>query len=381
MALIDRLKFDFPKGVLAYKWPSENLTVGAQLIVNESQEALFFKSGKALDLFGPGTHTLSSANLPFLQKLINLPFGGQTPFAAEVYFINKNVEFSQDWGTKTPIMLLDPRYRVTIPIRSYGQYAIRIENSREFILNVVGTSPGALANSTATNMLSSPIISCIQQGLSDFMIQNKITALELPGHTMALVDHVIRILSSRYKTFGVGLVNFTIESINFDPKDESVSKLRAILDESARLEIVGEAFRKNQDFYRTERQFDVMQSASESSSPIGGVMGAALGIGMGFGAAGSAGDIAKQAMAKENPSNSTCPKCNSQCKLGSKFCDNCGGSLVETTKICINCKAENSKESKYCFSCGTLMGIPKCSKCNADLIAGAKFCNQCGSKT
>lgn len=381
MALIDRLKFDFPKGMLAYKWPSENLTVGTQLIVNESQEALFFKSGKALDLFGPGTHTLSSANLPFLHKLINLPFGGQTPFAAEVYFINKKVEFSQDWGTKTPILLIDPRYKVTIPIRGYGQYAIKIENSREFILNVVGTSPGALANSTATNMLSSPIISCIQQGLSDFMIQNKISALELPAHTMALVDHVIRILSSRYKTFGVGLVNFTIESINFDPKDESVAKLRAILDESARLEIVGEAFRKNQDFYRTERQFDVMQSASESSSPIGSVMGAALGIGMGFGAAGSAGDIAKQAMAKENPSSFTCPKCNSKCKLGSKFCDNCGESLGETTKICINCKTQNSNESKYCFSCGTLMGIPKCSKCNADLKAGAKFCNQCGSKT
>lgn len=154
MALIDRLKYDFPPDVLVYKWPSEDLTLGAQLIVNESQEAIFFKGGKALDLFGPGTHTLSSANLPLLQKLINLPLGGKTPFAAEVYFVNKTVAFAQDWGTKAPIMLLDPRYRVTIPLRGYGQYAVRVENSREFVVHVVDASPGALASTTATSMLA-----------------------------------------------------------------------------------------------------------------------------------------------------------------------------------------------------------------------------------
>ena len=96
MALIDRIKTppEWTPDVLVWKWPSDQLTLGAQLIVNESQEAIFFKGGKALDLFGPGTHTLSSGNIPLLQKLINLPFGGQTPFSAEVYFVNKCIFFS-----------------------------------------------------------------------------------------------------------------------------------------------------------------------------------------------------------------------------------------------------------------------------------------------
>jgi membrane protease subunit (stomatin/prohibitin family) len=76
--------------------------MGAQLIVNESQEALFFKGGKALDVFGPGTHTLSSSNVPILQKLINLPFGGQTPFTAEVWFVNKTVKRNLKWEPKHP---------------------------------------------------------------------------------------------------------------------------------------------------------------------------------------------------------------------------------------------------------------------------------------
>ena len=303
MALIDRIKTppEWTPDVLVWKWPSDQLTLGAQLIVNESQEAIFFKGGKALDLFGPGTHTLSSGNIPLLQKLINLPFGGQTPFSAEVYFINKTVSFAQDWGTKTPIMLLDPRYRVTIPLRGYGQYAIRIENSREFVVQVVGASQGAIASTTANSMLESPIVTCIQQAFGDYLVHKRITALELPAHTLSIVDHVIELLRKSYRTFGVELINFTVESINFDPMDESVARLRGMLDEAARLDVMGDAFRRNQDFYRVERQFDVMQGAAESDGAAGNLMGAAMGLGMGFGAAGPAGEVAKEGVQNTAP--------------------------------------------------------------------------------
>ncbi len=380
MALIDRVKYDFPPDVLVFKWPSEDLTLGAQLIVNESQEAIFYKGGQALDLFGPGTHTLSSANLPLLRKLINLPFGGKTPFAAEVYFVNKTVAFAQDWGTKTPIMLLDPRYRVTIPLRCYGQYAVRIENSREFVVHVVDTFPGTLASTTATKMLASPIVTCTQQALGDYLVEKRITALELPAHTLALVDHVTELLRGHYKTFGIDLVNFTIESINFDLKDESVERLRGMLDEAARLDVVGDAFRRNQDFYRVGRQFDVLQGAAEAGGAAGSVMGAAMGIGMGFGVAGPAGDIAKQSMAPEPAAPPRCPKCNAPFKPGSKFCNECGGELGAELKLCRECKAENVATAKVCNTCGRPMGALKCKKCGADLGPTAKFCNECGEK-
>lgn len=382
MALIDRIKTppEWTPDVLVWKWPSDQLTLGAQLIVNESQEAIFFKGGQALDLFGPGTHTLSSGNIPLLQKLINLPFGGQTPFSAEVYFINKTVSFAQDWGTKTPIMLLDPRYRVTIPLRGYGQYAIRIENSREFVVQVVGASQGAIAGATANNMLESPIVTCIQQAFGDYLVQKRITALELPAHTLSIVDHVIELLRKSYRTFGVELINFTVESINFDPKDESVARLRGMLDEAARLDVMGDAFRRNQDFYRVERQFDVMQGAAESDGAAGNLMGAAMGLGMGFGAAGPAGEVAKQAMAPEPVTLLHCPKCNASYKPGSKFCNDCGTQLGADLKLCPACKAENVSTAKFCNSCGCPMGVTKCKRCGADLGSGSKFCNECGEK-
>lgn len=90
MAIIDRIKYDGNSNGsqwLIYKCPSEQFVLGSQLIVNQGQEALFFKGGEALDLFGPGTHTLSTGNLPILNKLVNLPFGGKTPFSAEIYYI------------------------------------------------------------------------------------------------------------------------------------------------------------------------------------------------------------------------------------------------------------------------------------------------------
>jgi membrane protease subunit (stomatin/prohibitin family) len=277
-------------------------------------------------------------------------------------------------------MLLDPRFRVTIPLRGYGQYAVRVENSREFVVHVVDASPGALASTTATSMLASPVVTCIQQGFGDYLVQKRITALELPAHTLALVDHVIELLRSRYKTFGIDLVNFTIESINFDPKDESVARLRGMLDEAARLDVVGDAFRRNQDFYRVDRQFDVLQGAAEAGGAAGSVMGAAMGIGMGFGVAGPAGEVAKQSMASEPAAPPTCSKCNAPYKPGSKFCSECGGELGAAPKLCAECKAENVATAKFCIACGRPMGAFKCKKCGAGLGSSAKFCNECGEK-
>jgi membrane protease subunit (stomatin/prohibitin family) len=380
MPLIDRIKHEFLPDELVYKWPSEDLTLGAQLIVNESQEAIFYKSGQALDLFGPGTHTLSSANLPLLRKLINLPFGGKTPFAAEVYFINKTVAFAQDWGTSTPIMLLDARYHVAVPLRGYGQYAMRIENSREFVVHVFGTSPRESTTVTAIAMLASPIVTCIQQAFGDYLVQKRITALELPAHALALVEYAAELLCNHYKMFGIELVNFTIESINFDPMDESVVQLRSMLDEAARLDIVADAFRRNQDFYRIDRQFDVLGRAADAAGAAGGAMGAAIGIGMGFGAAGPAGDIAKQSMAPEPSAPLRCPKCNVAYPPGAKFCNECGEGLDAQFKPCPECKAENVPTARFCNTCGRPMGVLKCKKCGADLGRTAKFCNECGEK-
>ena len=387
MALVDRIKFDGPPGVLVWKWrradsnrPADDLALGAQLIVNEGQEAIFYKGGQALDLFGPGTHTLTTGNLPLLRKIINLPFGGQTPFAAEVYFINKSVSLAKDWGSKTPVMLLDPRYRVTIPLRGYGSYAIRVVNSREFVVQVVGASASALADATALHLLDSPILTCVQQSFGDYLVEQKICALDLPAHTLKLGKHVADLLAANYQTFGVELLNFAVESINFDPKDESVQRLRTLLDEAARLDIVGDAARRNQDFYRADRQFDVLKTAAQTVGQTGDLLGAGLGLGLGFGMARPASDLVKEAMAPQSLSTPTCPKCGAPYKTGGKFCVECGTEFSPAMVRCPDCASENVSSAKFCINCGRPLDRTTCPKCGASMSAGAKFCAQCGEK-
>lgn len=387
MALIDRVKFGGPPNTLVWRWPGDSLVLGTQLIVNESQEALFFKGGQALDLFGPGTHTLATANIPLLQKLVNLPFGGKTPFSAEIYFVSRAVVPGQGWGTKTPVMLEDSKYGVTIPLRGYGEYSVRVDNAREFVTEIVGTSAGTRADAAASSIVETLILSSIQQAFGEFLVHKGVSALKLPAYAGELTDLAFQRLSDRYRTFGLELINFTIESINFDPNDESVKKLRASLDEASRLNVVGDAFRQNQDFYRAERQFDVMQSAAEGEGAAGALMGATMGVGMGFGMAGRTGDVARDAMAPPARSEAApvagprCSECGEAHPPGAKFCNACGQGLVAPARPCAGCGAENNPAAKFCSECGAGLGRKSCSECGTELEAGARFCSECGTRT
>jgi membrane protease subunit (stomatin/prohibitin family) len=410
LALLDRVKFDGPPDVLVWKWPHESLTLGAQVVVNESQQALFYKSGQALDLFEPGTHTLSTGNLPFLQKIVNLPFGGKTPFAAEIYFISKAVALGQDWGTKTPVLIMDPKYNVSIPLRAYGSFALRVVNAREFVTQIAGASGGGTrgsiaadviskafvaqvapiaphaenvnlvgtsANDTARNLLESLIIACVQQAVGAHLSEQSISVLDLPSQILMLAKRTEVLLKEHYQTFGVELINFVLESINFDPNDESVRHLRSMLNEAARLSLVGDAFRKNQDFYRAERQFDVLEGAAEGGGGASALMGAAMGVGMGFGVAGPAGALAKESMATPSVA---CAKCGGLTAPGTKFCPTCGEQLTVLSKACPSCSAPNLDKAKFCSNCGTPITQTRCGKCRAELVPGSKFCPQCGEK-
>jgi len=130
MAIVEVVKYNGTPDVFAWKFPNEQLGTWTQVIVNESQEAVLFKGGQALDIFGPGRHTLSTANIPLLNKVINLPFGGRSPFAAEVWYINKVHSLDIKWGTPTPIQLKDPKYNIFVPLRSFGQFGIQSVNPR-----------------------------------------------------------------------------------------------------------------------------------------------------------------------------------------------------------------------------------------------------------
>ena len=346
MAIIDRIKYDGnPNGSqwLIYKCPSEQFVLGSQLIVGQGQEALFIKGGEALDLFGPGTHTLSTGNLPILNKLVNLPFGGKTPFSAEVYYINKTVNLDMKWGTSTPIPLEDPKYGLILNIGARGQYGINIIDSRLFVSRIIGAIPnGATANELIILRYFNGLInSKIKSVTAEYMIKKQISFLEISQYLSELSDAFKATLNDEFERFGIEVVNFYCVSIA--PKPEEYEKLRGYKEELA----------LGTGFYQQRRSLDILEKLAENPSS-GGMANAGIGLGMGLGVLGQMSQAFGGVSQNLNPTPSeqqiTCPKCGAIIQNGMKFCGECGNPLTESK--CPNCGFENKAGIKFCGNCG-----------------------------
>jgi len=275
MAIIDRLKFDGGADDLVWRFPTDQVVWGSQLIVNESQEAVFFKGGKALDVFGPGTYTLKTGNIPLLEKVVNLVFGGDTPFAAEVWFINKRSFTNLRWGTKTPIQAQDPKYGLFVPVRAFGQYGIKIADSQTFLTEIVGTQ-----HKTTTEDISGYLKGVITSKLSDILAEmlaegsvNIVTLSTQIEETSTAAQGKLKEAFSKY---GLEMIEFFVESINVPEDDPSVQKLKTALADKAEMDILGEK-------YQQKRMLDIGEKAASNVGGAAGMgMGAGLGIGMGM---------------------------------------------------------------------------------------------------
>jgi len=141
-SIIEVIKYDGPNDILVWKFPNEDFNTNTQLIVGPSQEAIFVKGGQVLERFISGTYTLSTKNYPFIRSLVGLATGGVSPFSCSVYYVNKVISMGIDWGTDTPISVVDPIYHVPIDIRSYGDFALQVENGHKLMEKLVGQSYG-----------------------------------------------------------------------------------------------------------------------------------------------------------------------------------------------------------------------------------------------
>lgn len=327
MIIIDRIKYDGNPNEfqwLIYKCPSEQFVLGSQLIVNQGQEALFFKGGKALDLFGPGTHTLSIKNLPILNKFVNLPFGGKTPFTAEVYYINKTVNLDMKWGTSTPIPLEDPKYGLILNVGARGQYGITIKDSRLFVSKIIGAIPNGTSIDSLFIMkyFNGLINSKIKSVTAAYMIQKQISFLEISQFLSELSNVFQETLNEEFDCFGIQLVNFYCESIA--PKLEEYEKLRGYKEELA----------LGQGFYQQRRSLDILEKLVECQSD------SSIDV-----------DIAQNINTILTDTQITCSEHGVQNNSTMKFCDSCGNKLIATI-ICPHCGKEIPDGMKFCGECG-----------------------------
>ncbi len=278
---IDRIKYNAEEDELVWKFPYENLSTGAQLIVNQSQEAVFVKGGAIADIFGAGTHTLSANNIPILQKLVNLPFGGQSPFTAEVWYVNKTIRRNLKFGTPQPIDLLDPLYGVSIPIRSFGEFGMQITDSSAFLQQMVGTLH-LFTTYDVIEQFKSLVVQKLTASISKFVIQKEITVVKINAYIDDVANYVRDAINEEFAQYGVRIASFNITSLNFDKDDPNVQKILDSQSEAAKRRMEGYT-------YQQERQLDVMETAAGNEGSAGQMMGAGMGLGMGFGVGGAFG--------------------------------------------------------------------------------------------
>lgn len=299
MAIIDRVKWDGSPNLLAWKFPSQELSTWTQLIVNESQEAYVVRGGVYDGPFGAGRHTLSTENLPFLTELIGLPFGGASPFTAEVWFVNKVTNLDIRWGTPDAIQLQDPKYGIMVPVRAFGQYGIQIQDSKRFLLKLVGTLPG-FDTDTLSAYFKGVFTTRIKTEIANAIIRTGQSVLEISTQLESLSALLKNSLSADVADYGVCLSQFNIHSINVPEDDPAVRTLKAALAKRAEMGIVG--FN-----YHQERSFDVMQTAAGNEGSAGVLMGAGLGVGMGVGMGPGLGQAFTQLTQQVNPAAAMAP--------------------------------------------------------------------------
>jgi len=293
MAIIDVLKYDGPNDVLVWKWRPQNngkrqeeLRFGTQLVVNQSQQAIFLKGGQITDIFEPGTHTLSAQNLPVLSSLLGLAFGGQSPFKAEVYFFNKAVSMDNKFGL-IPFNMIEPNFRVPIPITSRGSFAVRVADARTFISQIIGTVPDFEAT-TLKQYFRGVITEQIKAAIVRISREQQLSPLELEAIVLDVSGAVKCIISEILDKYGLLLKMFNIEAISIVDEDPRVKK---VVEEYQRLmsQDMEERMRlkrraENLDVYKIERSFDTTEKAAENigggDGGTGGILGTMVGLGM-----------------------------------------------------------------------------------------------------
>ena len=284
MAIIDLVKWkNESPNFIAWKFPSDELSTWTQLIVNEYQEAFVVRGGVYDGPFGGGRHTLTTENIPLIRGILGLPFGGESPFSAEVWFVNKLTNLNIKWGTPDPIQLEDPKYKIMMPVRAFGQYGVKVKDSKKFLLKLVGTL-SSFDVETLGDYFNGVLMTKIKTEISTSILKLGVSVLDITPQLENLSDLIKKSLTKEIEDYGIEIAQFNIHSINVPETDPAIISLKAALAKRAEMGIVG--FN-----YQQERSFDVLETAAGNEGSSGNVMGAGLGLGIGAGIGGAMGQF------------------------------------------------------------------------------------------
>ena len=286
MAIANIIRCTIQEPILIWKWHDDNyskrqdeIRLGTQLIVSENQQAIFVKGGKICDVFETGQHTLATANLPILSQVIGSVFGGNSPFNASIYFVNKAVLMNTKFGL-TPFNLVEPNFKVPIPVSARGSYALKISDARNLLIQICGNLT-ELTPQTIKEYFKGIVCTIVKNGILELIKKTQISPIELETK----IDDVTKLVSedvlSTFAEYGLISKHFVIEAIPIiddDPRvKDVVSKIHQIWAEDVEEKMKFRRHTENIDIYKTERMFDTAQSAAENLGG-NGIAGAFIGM-------------------------------------------------------------------------------------------------------
>lgn len=312
--IIQVIKYEGDNSTFIWKHPDEDFNIGSQLIVHESQEAVFFLDGQALDLFGPGRYTLHTQNIPLLGKVVNIAAGGQSPFHCEVYFINKTEQMGIKWGTDSKVNYLDPNYNdYPFPVGASGQMSLRVEDSRKLLIKLAGTVP-KLSQTTLVSYFQAPMMMKIKTYLPKVLSQRAVPIFDVDRYMSEFSAELHNMLSQDFADYGVKICQFWINAIVKPESDPLYCKLRELRGnqiteiegaqlqqrvdiihqqtEAQKISIQAQALAQKRQVegytYQQEKAYGVASRLAENEG-IGSLSNAGFGLGMASGLAGGVG--------------------------------------------------------------------------------------------
>lgn len=415
MALESIIKYEGDNSTFIWKHPCEDFNSGSQLIVHESQEAIFFMNGQALDLFTAGRYTLETQNIPMIGRILNQVTGGQTAFHSEIYFINKTEQMAIRWGTDSKVQYIEPTYGFPLAIGASGEMSLRAEDSRKLLIKLVGTEK-ILLRDKLVNYFRAFLMTKVKTYMAQVMKTQKISIFEIDEHLIEFSEAIKKMLIPDFQEYGLSLERFFVSTIvkpdgsqqyekfkelHFRQyADIAEAKLKQQTDiinaqtEAQKTVIASQAMatKRSQEgyTYQQERGFDVAQDVARNEA-TGQFTNLGVGIGTMAGIGGAVGGMVGGTV--NNAINSItdaptaaqiekCSNCGAAVVTGAKFCLQCGEKIIpkipDVMVICPEC-GKTVVKGIFCLECGHRF-VSICPKCGKEVPVGAKFCLECGEK-